>query len=280
MSGPARCPSCGDPVSLRGLALLGTIIGAKCRGCGTRLTLDKVNWPWNATALAPAAVIAWVVTYHLHFQQTAVAWAFGLVAFAVLAVPLLMLLYRRLARKHGLVPTAGSEPLRWQRILVEVIWVAVFTMVVGAIDTIPVAKGFSETCILCRMYRVRYEVPCSGFSRYCETVCSRYYSREVEPVHEHVWVGYPGWTGYNVFGMGIMVASRNIMVPILHIAPDSQMAVYQHLPDKQAAKGIFLTFSGEHKSTWGESRRVADALRQWADADFAGKWEDYVLKAP
>jgi hypothetical protein len=140
----------------------------------------------------------------------------------------------------------------------------------------------SHTCVICRLVRV--ETTRSGLKRltFDENECSRWYPKNVEPNHTHIWERGTCTTILDDSGRAIGHGCRPGHYPIWLLPPSTQMNVYEHFKDRQKAKELFSnltdakTYSDrldEHDESRGHL--IVKSITEWEAAGFPGIWDDW-----
>jgi hypothetical protein len=142
--------------------------------------------------------------------------------------------------------------------------------------------SMSYTCVLCRLGRVEKTVFGSKRSSFYENECSRWYPKNVEPSHTHIWERGSCATILNGLGQGIGYGCSPGRFPIWMLSPSTQMNVYQHFKDRQKAKELFsnLTDAKTYNDRLDEDddskgHLIVKSIREWEVAGFPGAWDDW-----
>jgi hypothetical protein len=90
-----------------------------------------------------------------------------------------------------------------------------------ALGSYEAGSSLSYTCVLCRLGRV--ETTLFGFTRstYHENECSRWYQKNVEPNHAHIWERGTCQTLLNAFAQPMGVGCNPGHYPIWLLSPST-----------------------------------------------------------
>lgn len=160
-------------------------------------------------------------------------------------------------------------------------WVVLgFVCLAVAGCVVPVSSR-TQTCVICRKYRVDTTYAGIPWPRQYETECSRWYAAHVERQHDHIWE--PGTCTYygSFFGVGGFGCSPG-HYPIHLLPSDTQMQVYQHFKNPLEAKTLFanLTDAKTHNDRLDEEdddkgHLIVEAIAAWEGAGFPGTWDEW-----
>ena len=84
--------------------------------------------------------------------------------------------------------------------------------------------------------------------------------------------------GYNIFGTPIWVSDSDRPTGINSLTPVEQIAVYQHIPNIEEAKRLFLTMRDDAES--GDQSRYPGVrgrsytLQEWVHSSFDRSWDE------
>lgn len=163
----------------------------------------------------------------------------------------------------------------------------IIVLVVGgflvlALGSIEAGSSLSYTCVLCRLGRVETNLFGLRHSTSYENECSRWYPRNIEPSHTHIWERGTCMTLLNGLGLPIGVGCQPGHYPIWLLSPSTQVNVYQHIKDRQKAKELFsnLTHAKTHddlldKDDESKGHLIVRSMKDWDAAGFPGTWDGW-----
>ncbi len=168
---------------------------------------------------------------------------------------------------------------RLSNIIITLVGGGLLVLVLGSTEA---GSSLSYTCVLCRLGRVETTLFGLKHSTYHENECSRWYPQHMEPSHAHIWERGTCMTLLNAFGQPMGVGCRPGHYPIRLLPPSTQMNVYQHIKDRQNAKGLFsnLTDAKTHDDRLDEQDEskghlIVSSIAEWEAAGFPGTWDDW-----
>ena len=166
-------------------------------------------------------------------------------------------------------------------------WHIILAIVVGgflvmALGSFEAGSSVSYTCVLCRLGRVDKTMFGLKSTSFYENECSRWYPKNVEPSHTHIWERGTCARMLNGFGQSMGFGCSPGRFPIWLLPPSTQMNVYQHFKDRQKAKELFsnLTDAKTHDDRLDEDddskgHLIVRSIGEWEVAGFPGTWDDW-----
>lgn len=135
----------------------------------------------------------------------------------------------------------------------------------------------TQTCVVCRAYRVEESYAFIPRTREIPTECSGWYAKHVEPTHAHRWTRSTCTRFGSLIGTGGFACGP--LSPICKFRPDFQLDVYRHM-DPRDARELFLELADlpDPAGEWDEASLRLGALYGWADAGYPGRWADWWKK--
>lgn len=167
---------------------------------------------------------------------------------------------------------------RLSNIITALILGGVVLLMLGSLEA---GSSSSYTCVLCRLYKV--ETTLYGFthSTYDENECSLWYPRNIEPTHAHIWEPGTCRTLLNGLALPIGVGCSVGHYPIRLLDPSTQLKVYQHFKDRQAARTLFSgltdakTYNDRLEEDDPKGRLIVRSIQEWEIAGFPGNWDEW-----
>jgi hypothetical protein len=169
---------------------------------------------------------------------------------------------------------------RFWYILIIAVALILGGFLVVALGSREAGSSMSYTCVVCRLGRVEKTVFGSKSSSLNE--CSRWYPKNVEPSHTHIWERGTCARILNGFGQSMGFGCSPGRFPIWMLSPSIQMKVYQHFKDRQKAKELFsnLTDAKTHDDRLDEDddskgHLIVRSIEEWEVAGFPGTWDEW-----
>lgn len=134
-------------------------------------------------------------------------------------------------------------------------------------------------CVICRSEKLDYKnVFGKRWTEFKDTESSAWYSRNIEPEHEHVWQRSTSMAGFDIFGNVAWVSDSDRPAGISMLTPEDQMQLYEHIPNLDEAKSLFReirdgTESGDH-SQYFRVKWSTSVLIVWIESSFSQSWNE------
>jgi hypothetical protein len=139
-----------------------------------------------------------------------------------------------------------------------------------------VITGYHDhwTCALCRCGRTDYVYLDQMWrTELQENACSQWYSKNVEPDHDHVWVRARATALRDLYGNRFGAMDRDpVGRTIWSLSSDDQLRIYQHFPNPRDAKSVFFELASPQAKVKDTDYQILNALLAWRDSGFAGSW--------
>jgi hypothetical protein len=170
----------------------------------------------------------------------------------------------------------------WNKIVIIVVALFAGGFLVQILGTLEAGTSTSFTCVLCRLGRT--ETTRFGWKRssFYENECSRWYPKNVEPSHTHIWERGTCTTLLNALAQPMGVGCRPGHYPIRGLSPSTHLNFYEHFKDRQEAKELFSNLTDantyddrldEHDESKGHL--IVRSIEEWEVAGFPGRWDDW-----
>ncbi len=135
-----------------------------------------------------------------------------------------------------------------------------------------------HSCVLCRLTLDNYQASFGRqWSEVTETVCSKWYHKNIKAKHEHYWQSSPSVAYIDFFGITRGVSDSERPAGVLSLTPEQQLGAYQHVPDVHEVQGLFLVMRSDTESDdnarLAKVRAQSQILRDWADSGFTDSWQ-------
>ena len=173
-------------------------------------------------------------------------------------------------------PPVRLKPTRAEAAVISLIVIVLLFLLVPGTET---RRRQYLSCALCRLARCDYKsVFGNRWSEFEESECTRWFRKNIAPQHEHVWQRSSSMGGSNIFGTPIWVSDTGRPTGIHSLTAQEQIAVYQHIPNIEEAKRLFVAMRDDTESgDQSRYRRVhvrSGILQDWADSSFAKPWAE------
>lgn len=132
-----------------------------------------------------------------------------------------------------------------------------------------------HTCVVCRLERIDFHWELrKATTEINETACSRWYSTNVEPNHDHDWSPSATTVWFNYYGQACGAGDNDECRgrAIRRLTPDDQIAVYQHFDDPFEAKALFVSLTDKSLFKDRFDFAIAESLRTWVQSGCVGRW--------
>lgn len=175
------------------------------------------------------------------------------------------------------IPDAKTEPgtesqfSRYKTVLAGLFLLLIFHLLLGSYA----GDRHRHTCVVCRLERTDNNWKFfSSTSTFQHSSCSKWYSENVEPSHDHAWVPSPAFTLVNYYHQSTGAGDNDDQPgrAIWKLTPDEQLLVYQNSDVPREVKDTFLNLMEPSALLNRDDLEIVNSMRDWIDGGFSRPW--------